>query len=348
MVSQLFLGIRLECAKCHHHPFESWSQDDFFSFAAYFARVGRKGTGISPPISGGEEMVFGSNKGSVKHPLTDKELKPRPLFGQAKEITAEDDPREALTDWMFSAENDYFPQVAANRVWADLMGRGLVDPIDDLRATNPPSNAPLLTALADHFRAEGYNVKRLIRTIMTSHVYGLSSTPSERNVADTRNYSRFLRTRLRGEVLLDAVCDVTGVQESFAAMPPGSKAIEIWTHRVESQFLDAFGRPDENQDPPCERSTDPTVVQALHLMNSPSVHRKVTSDDGRAAELAASTRNPSEVVDELYLYAYCRFPTDDERTVTTEIVQQAGSNRRAAVEDLMWALINTPEFIFKN
>ena len=172
---------------------------------------------------------------------------------QARAIAAGEDPREALADWITSPDNPYFARVAVNRVWADLMGRGLVEPVDDLRATNPPSNAALLDALADDFRQQGYDLKKLIRRIMTSHVYALSSAPNERNVADTRNYSRHYRQRLRAEVLLDAVCDVTGVREEFGGMPPGSRAMEIWTHRVESLFLDAFGRPDANQDPPCER-----------------------------------------------------------------------------------------------
>ncbi|MEX0978541.1 MAG: DUF1549 domain-containing protein, partial [Pirellulales bacterium] len=190
IVSQLFLGIRLECAKCHHHPFEVWSQDDFYSLAAYFARVTHKGEAISAPISGGEEIVFVADSGSVSHPITQKTLEPRPLFGQARAIEPGEDPRAALADWITSSENKYFAQAAVNRVWAELMDRGLVDPVDDLRATNPPSNPALLEALADDFRKQGFDLKKLIRAIMTSHVYELSSTPNERNVADTRNYSR--------------------------------------------------------------------------------------------------------------------------------------------------------------
>ncbi|HND55105.1 MAG TPA: DUF1549 and DUF1553 domain-containing protein, partial [Pirellulaceae bacterium] len=218
MVSQLFLGVRLECAKCHHHPFEKWGQDDFFSFAAYFSRVGFKGTGLSPPISGGEEMILTKASGSVKHPLTQQVLPPRPLFelgakagAPPQPVTIPDgvDPREVLAQWMTSDDNPYFAQVIVNRVWADLMGRGIVEPVDDLRATNPPSNAPLLEALAADFRKQKYDLKKLLRTIATSQVYGLSSLAGERNTADTRNYSRHYRSRLRAEVLLDAVTDIT-------------------------------------------------------------------------------------------------------------------------------------------
>ncbi len=292
IVTQLFLGIRLECAKCHHHPFEVWGQDDFYSLAAYFARLTHKGEGISSPISGGEEVIYLADNGTVAHPITHEPLVPRPLFGKARAIAPGEDPREALADWIVSPDNPYFAQVAVNRVWADLMGRGLVEPVDDMRATNPPTNAALLTALADDFRASGFDTKKLIRRIMSSYVYALSSTPNERNVSDTRNYSRHYRQRLRAEVLLDAVCDATQVGEEFAGVPPGSRSMEIWTHRVESLFLDAFGRPDGNQDPPYERSADATVVQALHLMNAPKLHRKVTSDEGRAARLAAAHDDP--------------------------------------------------------
>ena len=347
-VSQLFLGIRLECAKCHHHPFEVWGQSDFYGFAAYFARIGHKGVSLSPPISGGEEMVFTADSGSVRHPLTGETLEPKPLFGEAPAIEPGEDPREALARWMLSPENHFFAEVQANRLWADLMGRGIVEPVDDIRGTNPASNQALLTALGAEFRRLGFDQKQLLRAIMTSHVYGLSSLPNERNVVDTRNYSRHYRQRLRAEVLLDAVCDITEVGESFAGMPPGSRATEIWTHRVDSLFLDAFGRPDANQDPPCERTPDATVVQALHLMNAPNLHAKVTSDQGRAAKLAASDKAPEQIITELYLLTYNRPPEAEEIQIGLAIFAAAKGNRRQATEDLLWALLNTPEFMFKD
>jgi hypothetical protein len=346
MVSQLFLGIRLDCAKCHHHPFEVWGQDDFYSFAAHFARLGRKGQGISAPISGGEEVFFVKETGSVKHPLTGKEMTARPLFGTAREAKGDEDPRRVLADWIVSDENPYFAKVMANRVWADFMGKGIVEPIDDLRATNPPSNGPLLDALAEHFRKERYDIKKLVRTIMTSHVYQLSSAPTKTNAADLRNFSRHYRQRLRGEVLLDAITDITGVPETFTAAAPGTRAMELWTVRTQSVFLDSFGRPNPNEDPPCERMSETSVVQALHLMNSPNLHKKVTSDAGRAAQLAASNRPIGEVVEELYLWVYSRRPTAAEAQRGVALFE--GVPRRQAVEDLLWALLNTPEFVFKD
>lgn len=349
MVSQLFLGIRLDCAKCHHHPFESWGQEQFYEFAAYFAGVKHKGAAIAPPIAAGEEVVFVGKGGSVKHPLTGKVLPPKPLFGSAPvDDTPGGDPREALARWMTAPENPYFGRVIANRVWADLMGRGIVEPVDDLRATNPPSNGPLLEALADDFRRNGSDLKHLIRTIMTSSTYGLSSEPHERNAADARNFSRHYRQRLRAEVLLDAIVDATGVPDQFDAAPPGTRASAIWSHRVPSLFLDTFGRPDPNQDPPCERTSDTSVVQALHLMNAPQIQAKLADDAGRAAGLAKGDKIPRDLVEELYLLAYARFPTDEERSVAEALFDEPGADRRATVEDLFWALLNSAEYVFKD
>ncbi|MFO0805450.1 MAG: DUF1549 and DUF1553 domain-containing protein [Gemmataceae bacterium] len=348
LVSQLFLGVRLDCAKCHHHPFEIWGQDDFYSFAAFFGRIGRKGVGISAPISGSEETIHTAASGTVSHPLTGKAMKPAPLLGEPMDIAPDKDPRDVLADWVTNEKNPYFAKVIVNRVWADMMGRGIVDPVDDLRATNPPSNPELLDALAADFRKNGCDLKKLIKTIAMSRAYSLSTAPNERNLADTRNYSRHYRQRLRAEVLLDMVSDVSGVPEKFEAMPPGSRAVEVWTARSQSDFLDSFGRPDPNQDPPCERTTDTTVVQALHLMNSPNLHRKVTSDDSRCAALAKSDKPPAAIIDEVYLLAYCRLPSEKERAAALKRFEMKDATRRTATEDLMWALINTPEFVFND
>jgi len=349
MMSQLFLGIRLDCAKCHHHPFEAWGQEDFYGFAAYFARIGRKGTGLSPPISGSEEIMFTAKSGTVTHPLTGEVVPPKPLFGKAKEANDPDaDPREALADWMTSPENPYLAEVIVNRVWADLMGRGIVEPVDDLRATNPASNPPLLKALAEDFRKHNHDLKHLIRTITTSSVYALSSVPNERNVSDTRNYSRHYRQRLRAEVMLDAISDITEVPSSFEAMPANSRAVAIWTHRTPSLFLDTFGRPDPNQDPPCERVPDTSVTQTLHLMNSPELHRKITSDKGRVAKFIADKKTPAEIVEELYLLTYGRTPSEEEQEVALNLFKEEGMSPRRAGEDLLWALLNSAEFLFKD
>ena len=348
IICQLFLGIRLDCAKCHHHPFEIWSQDDFFSMAAYFARLGHRGEGVSPPISGGEETLFTAPSGKVKHPVHGKFMEPKPLFGKPVEIPNDSDPRFSLAQWITSPDNPYFARVIVNRVWADIMGRGLVEPVDDLRATNPATNGVLLDTLASEFTKQGYDLKKLIRLITTSHAYELSSIPNETNAADSRNYSRHYRQRLRAEVLLDAISDVTAIPEVFDAMPPGSRAVEAWTVRFTSNFLDSFGRPDPNQDPPCERMNDSNVVQALHLMNSPGIQKKITAEEGRAAQLAKSSKSTGEIVRELYLLCYSRPPTNREWDRETKRINAAKSKRREAIEDLLWAMLNSPEFIFKD
>ena len=348
LVSQVFLGIRLECAKCHHHPFEQWDQHDFYGLAAYFAELGYKGGGLSPPISGDEEMIYAAGEGAVKHPVTGELLSPKPLFGEPLAEETNTDPREALAEWLTSDENQFFAEVLVNRIWADVMGRGFVEPVDDLRATNPPTNEPLLKALAEEFRRQGYDLKSLLRIITNSHVYSLSSLANERNLADTKNYSRHLRQRLRAEVLLDAMSDITGVPYQFTAMPPRSRAAEIWTHRVNSLFLDTFGRPGRDQAPPCERTSETTVTQALHLMNSPALYEKVTSDAGTAAKLADSDRTDYQIIEKLYLLVYNRYPGDQELLMGLERFSQKRFSRRQTTEDLMWALLNTPEFLFKD
>lgn len=396
IVTQLFLGIRLECAKCHHHPFEKWSQEDFYSFAAYFKNVGRKGTGLSPPISGSEEIILETGKAKVYHPATGKLLSPRPLFGElvaelassktplsATELmattTAPKTLRQSLAEWITSKENPYFAQVQVNRVWADLMGRGIVEPVDDLRATNPPTNKELLDYLAKDFQEHDFDLKHLIRTICGSYAYGLSSIPNENNTADRLNHSRHYRHRLRAETLIDSLAQITGVESTFAATPAGSRASEIWTHRTGSIFLDTFGRPNPNEDPPCERTREFTVTQSLHLMNAKDIHQRLTSSSGTAAKLAKSKKSPAEIATEIYLSIYSRRPDDAELAFATKLLRgentvsppeqpiitkgsetkpssSGAANRSAGVklpspavlktriEDLMWGMINSPEF----
>ena len=278
MVSQIFLGVRLDCAKCHNHPFEIWSQDDFYGFAAFFSRIGRKGQGLSPPISGGEESIFVRDTGNLKHGRTGEAVEAKHLSGAPVSVPAGDDPRAALASWMTAPANPWFAKVMANRVWRELMVQGTVEPVDDIRATNPATNAALLEFLGNRFRQDGYDIKKLIKLVATSRTFALSSVPNDRNNGDLRNFSRYYRERLRAETLLDAVNDILAVEENFSAMPPGSRAVELWTFRASSLFLDTFGRPDPNQDPPCERTSDSTTPQVLHLMNSPALNGKFAQE----------------------------------------------------------------------
>lgn len=360
LVSQLFLGVRLECAKCHHHPFEKWSQRDFYQFAAFFSNVRHKGTGLSPPISGGEETVFVSTGRPVRHPITDESLSPNPLFGKlASDGSGSQkilDPREQLVEWMVGDGKEYFAKVQVNRIWAQLMGRGLVEPIDDIRLTNPPTNPELFNALAKEFINSDYDQKHMIRLIANSATYSLSSKPNETNVGDRINYSRHYRHRFRAEVLLDSLDEIIEVDNKMRGMPGGSRSNQIWTHRVSSMFLDTFGRPDPNQDPPCERTSDSTVAQSLHLMNSRELEFKLQLDDSRANRLAKSDMPEQEIAKELYLAVFSRLPSESESRYVVELLTKAKATQngepdketRQVIQDLLWALINAPECSIQN
>ncbi len=347
MFSQLFLGTRLECARCHHHPNEKWSQEDFYRLAAYFGPVKQKGAGLSPPISAGSETFFAASGGRVTHPVTGEVLSPRPPDGPAP-ASASGDPRIALADWLTAPRNPFFARAAVNRVWAAFFGRGVVHPVDDFRISNPGANTALLDALADDFEAHGHDLKHLMQTILGSRLYQLSSEPNETNVGDNRAFSRAYRRRLPAEVLLDAVSDVTGVPESFSAVPIGGRANQAWSYKIESHFMDAFGRPNSSSDCPCERDQQLSVVQSLHLMNSRSLQSKLSSDSGRAAKLAAGDWPPARIVEELYLVTLARRPTPTEVERATSAFTAKEATRRTATEDLLWALLNSPEFLLNH
>ena len=349
MFSQLFLGVRLECAKCHHHPNEKWSQEDFYRFAAFFGAVKQKGDGLSPPISAGAEVFyFAPGGGEVRHPVTDAVLTPRAPDAPEPGTAAERDPRLDLAEWLTRADNPFFAKAAVNRVWAAFFGRGMVEPVDDFRASNPAVNEPLLDALARDFQAQGYDWKHLMRTILASELYQLSATPNETNLRDTRNFARAYRRRLPAEAALDAVCDVTGVPERFEGCPPGTRAVGTWTFKIGSQFLDAFGRPNASTDAPCERDFKTSVVQALHLMNSGALQAKLADAKGRVHRLVAADRPAAEIATELYLAAFSRPPAAAELKLATAGFTGGKAEREHAAEDLLWALLNSPEFVFNH
>lgn len=348
MFSQLFLGTRMECAKCHHHPNEKWSQDDFYQFAAFFGGVKQKGGGLSPPISGGTETFFFRPGGKVKHPLTEQVMAPRAPDAPEPKVSEQEDPRAALADWLTAADNPFFAKAAVNRAWANFFGRGMVEPVDDFRVSNPCVDPNLLAALGEDFVKHGYDLKHLMRTIMQSRLYQLSSTPNEFNLADTRHFSRAYRRRLPGEVLLDAVNDVTATQDTFSAMPQGTRAMNLWSYKIESTFLDAFSRPNPSSDCPCERDRQTSVVQALHMMNSKSLQSKLSNKTGRVRQLADSTKTPEEIVTELYLATVTRPPAEEELRTAVAAFKEPKATRQTATEDVLWALINSAEFVFNH
>jgi hypothetical protein len=341
-VSQVFLGVRLECAKCHHHPYEKWGQDDFYSLAAFFPRLQRKNG------AGTDVEFYVSDKGAVKHPRTQEEMTPRVLLGAPEETKQDADPRRRLADWMASPDNPYVARAFVNRVWANLMGRGLVEPVDDMRETNPATNEPLLQALAQDFIAHGYDMRHVIRTIVSSRTYALASTSGGANARDLQNYSRAYRKRLSAEVLFDAVCDATEQPEEFVGMPPGTRAVQLWDHRLPSAFLDTFGRPQRKTICQCERYGDLTLTQVLHLLNAPLVNDKITSPTGRAARLAASDMSDERIIEELYLTTFARLPRPQELAAASQAFRASGATRRSAVEDILWALMNSAEFVLNH
>lgn len=350
MFSQLFLGVRLDCAKCHHHPSEKWSQEDFYRMAAYFAPLKQKGGGISAPISGGNETFFVTAGAEMKHPVSGEVMKPQPPDGPPSDTANASDPREALMAWMLEPGNPYFARAVANRIWSHYFGRGIVDPLDDFRLSNPPSNPELLDALAAELRRANYDLKALMRAILNSHLYQLSSEPNQTNAGDTRNFSRFYRQRMDAETMADAISTVTGVTAEFPGLPPGSRAAQAWTYKIDSRTMDAFGRPNSSSDCPCERNLKPAMSQALHLMNSDALHEKLisTAPEGTVQRLATGTLPPRAVVEELYLACYSRLPSEEEVSIAAAAITDDPATRRGAIEDLLWALINSAEFVFNH
>ncbi len=374
--SQIFLGVRLQCAKCHHHPYETLGQEDYYRFAAFFARVGNKNS-QEFGIFGRETVVVARSNGEIRHPRTGQIMKPAPLHSKPAADSADrrdagptgiggtaadrrdagptsnsdrrgagpTDRRLALADWLTSSDNPYFARNIVNRYMAYLLGRGLVEPIDDLRATNPPSNVALMDALAADFVKSGYNVKHLMRTIMRSRLYQLDSQPTKSNAADSRFYSHYNVKRIAAEPLLDAVDAATGVPTKFEKVPLGTRAIELPDSRYNNYFLNTFGKPRRQGVCECERVSDPNLAQALHTLNGDIVTVKISSPKGRIARLVAAKKSHDEIVNELYLATLSRRPTSREQTVWHQQLAEA-TDAKAFYEDLLWSLINSKHFLF--
>ncbi len=343
--AQVFLGMRLQCAKCHHHPFEKWGQDDYYGFAAFFARVGRKPL-IRPNQTG--EIIFAARTGAVQHPKTGQMMAPKGLGSAVVPVPPTADPRQKLVDWMADPKNPFFARAVVNRYWSHFFGRGVVEPMDDLRQTNPASNPALLDALADDFVHHGYDLKHLVRTICTSRTYGLSSVPNEYNAKDRQSFARHYPKRLTAEVLLDAISAVTESPTAFNGLPPGTRAIELPDESVASTFLDTFGRPKRDTPCECERVTDASLGQSLMLLNSGEVQNKLGASGSRADRLAKDPRPDPEKLEELFWAAFGRAPTSGETASALNHLAKNSAKRKDAFEDILWALINAKEFQFND
>jgi len=345
--SQLFLGTRLTCAQCHHHPFEKYSQDDYYSFAAFFARTGLK-TSQEFGLFGGERVVVIKTGGEVSQPRTGKIMPPKPLDGEP--VNHPLDRRIALAQWMTAPTNGAFARATVNRYVSYLLGRGLVDPVDDLRPTNPPTNPAMLQALSDEFVKSGFNPKQLIRTIMVSRLYQLDSQPTAQNLADRRFYSHFEVKRLAAEPLLDAIDHAAGTQTKFKDLPLGTRAIEIPDAEYPDYFLNTFAKPRRTSVCECERSPDANLAQALHTLNGDILTTKIATKTGRVEKLLAETR-PNEkkphadIMTDLYYATLCRAPSAQELAASETLLKDY-PNPRECYEDLLWALINSKAFLF--
>ena len=340
-VSQVFLGVRIECAQCHHHPFDRWSQTDYYGMRAFFQQVSRKGTSRG-------EVILAQGDPETKHPRSGDKIYAYALGTRMPEKSPDGDRREVLADWMIAADNPWFARNAANRIWAHFMGRGLVEPIDDFRDTNPPSNPDLLDSLAKHLIEHKYDAKQLIRAITSSYSYQRSTAPNSTNEKDEQNYSRALLKRMDAEVLLDGVNRVTGSDEKFRGVPYGYRAIQLWDSEVDHYFLKLFGRPTRKTTCACERSAEPTVNQVLHLLNSAEIQAKISHEAGSVASMVETYADDTKLVDRLYLTFFARYPNSEERSIGLDYFKSSGRGRRAAAEDLAWSLMNSLEFVFNH
>lgn len=342
-ISQVFLGVRIECATCHHHPYDRWSQTDYYGMTAYFSQLQQRATPLG-------EVLLAVGDPATAHPRTGQPITAHPLGRPMPEKNVAGDRRLELAAWLTAADNPWFARNLSNRVWAHMLGRGIVEPVDDFRATNPPSNPELLDALAAHLATSKFDLRELVRAITASRTYQHSTKPNATNSRDEQNYSRTLLKRMDAEVLLDAVCQATGVPEKFEGVPAGSRAIQLWDSQVDHYFLRLFGRPTRQTACECERVTEPSVAQVLHLLNSERVQDKLAHENGFVAKLARRESENSRAVDDLYLGLFSRLPTDPERQVAVEYLSKAGDSaaRRTALEDLAWTMLNSLEFVFNH
>ena len=342
--AQVFLGTRIGCARCHHHPTERWGQNDHADFAAFFARVGTK-TGAEPTSFRAFHQAPAPGQAAPRAP--------RPLGGaQPLNLGPRDDPRDALVAWMIQPENPWFAHAVVNRYWKHFFGRGLVEPEDDFRSTNPATDPELLDALAAGLRAHGFDLKWLIRTITTSRTYTRSSTPAAETSAGQADLARYTPQRLPAEVLLDAIDHLTGTGERFDGVPAGTRATQLPDDGFASAFLDAFGRPGRRTACDCERTAEPSLAQALFLLNSVEIEAKLAAPGGRAARYAAADdpRPDAAKVAELYRLALARPPTPEETTHAASFLagRRAAGAAASGFADLIWALLNMPEFLYNH
>ena len=334
-VSMAFCGMSINCARCHDHPMEKWTNDDYYGMASLFARVRGKGWGGEINSGDGDRIIFVADSGELFQPRTGHPQRPRPLDGKAVAFDSRTDRREALADWLTDPKNPYFSRAIANRVWANFMGPGLVEAVDDMRLTNPASNPPLLTALADELAHNGFNLKTLMRRILTSAAYQRSSATTPGNEGDERFYSRFYARRLKAEVLLDAVSQVTEAPTTFNGHPNGTRALQLVDAATDSYFLNVFGRPERLITCECERSNEPSMSQVLHIANGDTLNAKIEAKHNRIERMLRAHADDRAIVEDLYLAALARKPLpDEEGRLTAALADVETSDRQAPLVSL--------------
>lgn len=352
-----FLGMSIGCARCHDHPLEKWTNDQYYGMANLFARVKGKGWGGDFRSGDGKRTIFITEEGDLIQPRTGKPQPPRPLDGEPLPFEDSSDRRVELADWLTSPENPYFSRAIVNRVWANYMGMGIVEAVDDVRLTNPPSNEALLAALSQHLVKNRYDLKALMRLILTSETYQRSSEPLEGNKPDERFYSRYYPKRLSAEVLLDAISQVAEAPTKFANYPDGTRAMQLRDASVDSYFLQTFGRPDRLITCECERTSDPSMTQVLHIMNGDTLNEKLSrkadekakTADNRIGKLLNAKAETGAIVDEIYLAAFSRLPAEEDRKELLEVLASVpDAEKRESLEDLAWSLLSSKEFLFNH
>ncbi len=350
--SMAFLGMSINCARCHDHPLEKWTNDDYYGMANLFARVRGKGWGGergSGDGGDGNRSIFTVGQGELIQPRTGKPQPPRPLDGKPVPFDETSDRRIALAEWITGPENPYFTRAIVNRVWANFLGVGLVEKVDDLRVTNPPSNEELMSALSRYLVENKYDLKKLMRAILTSGTYQRSSRPTPGNESDDRYYSRYYPRRLKAEVLLDAVSQVTGAPTKWDGYPEGTRALQLRDTNVSSYFLTTFGRPTRTITCECERSGDPSMVQVLHILNGDTLNAKLDAKGNRIDKAVDAKQTPEAILDEAFLSALSRFPTSDEKSRMLAILSGAAADdQRAAIGDLYWSILSSKVFLFNH
>ncbi|MEX2287841.1 MAG: DUF1549 and DUF1553 domain-containing protein [Planctomycetaceae bacterium] len=350
-VSMAFLGMSINCARCHDHPLEKWTNDDYYAMAGMFARVRGKGWGGDRGSGEGDRLIFANTEGELIQPRTGRAQQPRPLDGVPVSFDSTADRRIALAEWLTAPQNPYFTRAITNRVWANFFGVGIVEKVDDLRLTNPASNEKLLAALSDYLVASRYDLKALMRTILTSGTYQRSSRVQPGNEADERLYSRYYPKRLKAEALLDALSQVTGTPTTFAGYPAGTRALQLRDSKVASYFLNTFGRPERTLTCECERSNEPSMVQVLHIMNGDTINAKLEHEKSRVSQFVSAGAAPEQIVDDLYMSALARTPRSDEKAKILQVLAEAAADekqRRLVIEDLYWSVLSSKEFLFNH